>query len=330
VQGIVGFFVFLAGILLLLAFLTALRERLAAAEGQPARLSALAFGAGIASAAIWVVSMLIARADTFAASNTSKFHVDPNGFRMFADTAYFGWVAATLVSALVVWATSAVALRTGILPRLFARLGIVIGISQLFGIFFFPFFAWWIWIIATSILLVRRRSLAAAAICRTGDVTCDRGGRHRLPPQSIVTDSNRPRKLSPGPTTGLAGAEESRCRQGIGLVAFGRVRSLAFVNWEISANLGRHERPGVDARGWLWAITRGDESADVVIEISGTAWSSDPVRPPEDTRQALETDGRSELLKVLDQDKPPRVVRCGSSGCSYLSADEVGEPPSRT
>ncbi len=90
------------------------------------------------------------------------------------------------------------------------------------------------------------------------------------------------------------------------------------VRWEIRANLGPHERPGVDARGWLWAITRGDQAVEVVIEISGTAWSTDPLRLPEDTRHALETDGRTELLKVLAEDDPPRVIRCGSSGCIRL------------
>jgi hypothetical protein len=95
------------------------------------------------------------------------------------------------------------------------------------------------------------------------------------------------------------------------------------VNWEIRANLGRHERPGVDARGWLWAVTRGDEAAQVVIQISETAWSSDPLRLPADTRQALETDGRTELLKVLDLDYPPHVIQCGFTGCSYLSAADV-------
>jgi hypothetical protein len=90
------------------------------------------------------------------------------------------------------------------------------------------------------------------------------------------------------------------------------------VSWEISANLGRHTRTGVDAAGWLWEITRSQQVAHVVIEISGTAWSSDPLCLPEDTRRALETDGRTELLKVLDQDDPPRVIQCGSTGCSYL------------
>jgi hypothetical protein len=97
------------------------------------------------------------------------------------------------------------------------------------------------------------------------------------------------------------------------------------VGWEISANRGRHERPGVDARGWLWTIKRGEQAMDVAIEISGTAWSSDPLGLPEVTRQALETDGRTELLKVLDQDDPPRVIHCGSTGCSYLSAADVRE-----
>jgi hypothetical protein len=100
--------------------------------------------------------------------------------------------------------------------------------------------------------------------------------------------------------------------------------------WEIGANLGRHQRPGIDARGWLWTITRGDQAVEVVIEISGTAWSSDPLRLPDDTRQALETDGRAELLKVLDQVNPPRVIRCGSSGCSYLYVDKSVNRPSRT
>jgi len=95
------------------------------------------------------------------------------------------------------------------------------------------------------------------------------------------------------------------------------------VSWEISANLGRQTRTGVDAAGWLWEITRGQQLAHVVIEISGMVWSSDPLLLPEDTRRALETDGRTELLKVLDQDDPPRVIQCGPTGCSCLSAADV-------
>jgi hypothetical protein len=95
------------------------------------------------------------------------------------------------------------------------------------------------------------------------------------------------------------------------------------MSWEIRANLGVHARSSVDARGWLWEITRGAEVAPVVIEISETAWSSDPLGLPDDTRRALETDGRTEILKVLELDDPPRVIRCGSKGCSSSPAEEA-------
>jgi len=166
VEGVVGFFVFLAGILLLLAFLAALRDRLLEAEGQPGRLSALAFGAGVASVPLWGVSMLLADAASFASNETSAFRIDPNSFRLFADTAYFAWVAAVIVSALVVWGTSVVALRTGVLPRWYARFGILAGVVQLFGFFFFPFFVWWLWIVVTAVLLVRRSSAVTATVAQ--------------------------------------------------------------------------------------------------------------------------------------------------------------------
>jgi hypothetical protein len=166
VHGIVGFFVFLAGLLLLLTFLTTLRERLLAAEGQPGRLSALAFGGGIASLPLWAISMLLAYSTSFAANESSAFRLDPNTFRVLADTAYFAWVAAVVVSSVVVWATSAVALQTSVLPRWYGRLGILAGVVQLFGFFFFPFFVWWLWVVLTSILLVRRPSPARAQVAQ--------------------------------------------------------------------------------------------------------------------------------------------------------------------
>lgn len=97
------------------------------------------------------------------------------------------------------------------------------------------------------------------------------------------------------------------------------------MGWQISANLGSHVRAGTGARGWRWEISRGADVARVVIEITERAWSADPLSLPGDTRHALETDGRTELLKVLDQDEPPRVIRCGCCGCSYLPAGEAGE-----
>jgi hypothetical protein len=156
-HGVAGFFAFFAGILLLLAFLVALRERLLAAERASGRLSALAFGAGIATVPLWGVSMILADATDFAAGETSRFRIDPNTYRLLGNASYITWMAAVAVGALVVWGTSVIALRTGLLPRWFAWLGFLVGLSQLFGMFFFPFFAWWVWIVLASVLLVRRR-----------------------------------------------------------------------------------------------------------------------------------------------------------------------------
>jgi hypothetical protein len=84
------------------------------------------------------------------------------------------------------------------------------------------------------------------------------------------------------------------------------------MTWEINANLGRR------GRGWLWNIVRDGEVAQVLVEISEAAWSTEPLRLPDDTRHALETDGRTEILKVLDRPDPPRVIHCNSSGCRHL------------
>ena len=78
-----------------------------------------------------------------------------------------------------------------------------------------------------------------------------------------------------------------------------------------------------DMHGWLWEIRRDDRVARIVIAVSEAAWSSDPPGLPEDTRRALETDGRTELLKVLEHDLPPRVIACGVDGCVDASAGEV-------
>ncbi len=92
------------------------------------------------------------------------------------------------------------------------------------------------------------------------------------------------------------------------------------MTWEIRTGLGRHGHAGVDGSGWLWEISRGGQVARVTIEISAAVWSSDPLDLHDDTRRALETDGRTELLKVLGHDNPPRVIRCDSTGCTYSSA----------
>ncbi len=166
VQGMLGFFVFLAGILLLVAFLATLRARLVAAGVGAGNPAALAFGAGLVSVALSTGSMLLANGTLLASTSTSSFHVDPNTFRLFVDTAYGAWVAGVTVASLVVWSASVAALRTGALPVWWGRLGLVIGIVQLFAFLFFPFFAWLVWLVGTSLLLTRRQTVATVRVAQ--------------------------------------------------------------------------------------------------------------------------------------------------------------------
>ena len=161
-RGIIGFFVFVAGILFLLVFLSVLRGRIADAEGGSGRLASLAFGSGVASSVLFLGSIALFQGPALTTDDTGKFVLDPNTFRLVNDTAYELWVAAVIVGALVVWTTSAVALRTGLLPRWFGWLGVLVGVIQLAAIVFIPVFVYWGWILVASLLLLRKAAARPA------------------------------------------------------------------------------------------------------------------------------------------------------------------------
>ncbi|HMC06621.1 MAG TPA: hypothetical protein VKG89_04405 [Solirubrobacterales bacterium] len=156
VKNLVALLIFAIGVLFMIAFFAALRERLVAAEGGFGRLGALAFGAGVASAVFWIVAVVLFVAPALAANDTTLFHLDPNTYRLEQDAGYAFWVAAVMTGALVVWPTSAIAFRAPILPRWFAWVGVFVGIINLFALFFFPAFVYWAWIVIASGLLTWR------------------------------------------------------------------------------------------------------------------------------------------------------------------------------
>ena len=163
VHQIITWFVFMVGLLLLLAFLSALRARLAVVEREPGRLTALAYGAGVASAVLWFLAVSLFSLSAIASNDTAKFHLDPNTYRLVQDFGYMVWVGAVIVAALTVWATSAIALRSAILPKWFAWTGVLAGILQLFAIFFIPAFIFWGWVLVASLLLTWRPAVARTA-----------------------------------------------------------------------------------------------------------------------------------------------------------------------
>jgi hypothetical protein len=153
-----AFFVFflLAGAALaFLWFLGALRGVLVRAEGDPARWTALAYGAGVASA-----TLLLASASLYvtpaATAGQEEFPFDPATANAFANAGFTMLVCSTMTGALVALATSIVAHRTGLLPRWLALAGFVVAAVLLFAIFFLPLFVWLAWVLAVSLVLVVR------------------------------------------------------------------------------------------------------------------------------------------------------------------------------
>ena len=118
----------------------------------------------MASAALWIGAVSFFVAPLAAADNRGDALGAPADLYAFSsDAGYFLWVGAVVLGALVVWATSAVAFRTGLLPRWFAWVGVVVGVICLFAIFFVPAFVYWAWILVASILLLRRHERASTA-----------------------------------------------------------------------------------------------------------------------------------------------------------------------
>jgi hypothetical protein len=152
---IIGFFVFLAGTLCAIGFYAALRERLAASGHS--EMGALAFGAGIASSVMGILAVVLFSAPGFVASDTGVADLTPNTVRLTSDIGYLCWVSGGVISAIAIWAASAVAIRTGLLPRWFGWAGVVAGIVVLFSVFFIPIFVLWLWILVAAALLTWRR-----------------------------------------------------------------------------------------------------------------------------------------------------------------------------
>jgi hypothetical protein len=82
------------------------------------------------------------------------------------------------------------------------------------------------------------------------------------------------------------------------------------MDWEIGANLGRRSRVGVKARGWAVADhPPGIGCVRLLIEIRASAQSTDPVEVRDDTRPAIEMNGRTELLPARDLRAARTVAR---------------------
>lgn len=158
------FFLVVLASLVFVAFLSVLRGRLAETGGRDGALPVLAFGAGIAAATLWVVAGVFWGSVAYTANETEAFRVDPNTERLVGEVAYLFFVTGIVSALLVVLATSVVALRTGVLPRWLAWLGLPVAVTMLGALAVLPFFFFLVWVaLVSASLVVRDRQLAVGS-----------------------------------------------------------------------------------------------------------------------------------------------------------------------
>ena len=134
------FFLIVGAALCLLWFLGALRGVLVRAEGDPARWTALGFGAGVVSATLLLTaaSLYVTPAAT---AGQEEFPFDAATANAFANAGFAALVCSAMAGALLD--------------------GFIVAPLLLFSIFFLPLFVWLAWVLAISLVLIVRTARVA-------------------------------------------------------------------------------------------------------------------------------------------------------------------------
>jgi hypothetical protein len=161
-RNIIGAYLWVVGALFFLWFLTGLRSDLRRAEGGTGALSNLTFGAGVAFAAVWMVSAAALSSVAYAIELGDAPVSDPDLVRVLPATGgLLLLLGGGFAGLLVLVATSLAIFRTGVLPRWLAWLGIVAAIVLLFDVIYGNIFPFWTWVLVASIVMLRRREETA-------------------------------------------------------------------------------------------------------------------------------------------------------------------------
>ena len=145
---------YLLGNFLLIVFVGTLRTRLSAAEGRPEHWTAIAFGSGIATAA-----MLTLAQTPVAAAAAASDGLEASAAQALGIVEYAFFIGAGITAAALLISTGVLATRTAVLPSWLGWAGIVLAVLMLAGgtvgfIALLPGFP--LWVIATSVILTLR------------------------------------------------------------------------------------------------------------------------------------------------------------------------------
>lgn len=148
-----GIYIELIALLLFVVFVCNLWGVLRRAEGDPGWLSAIVLSAGVLTVAVKIASFSGPIAVVY------RVGVDPQLARTLIDMNDASFVITWATDALLVAATAIVVLRTGVMRRWLGWLGIVTSVALLVDVALnnsFSQLLFLIWIVSTSIVLVRR------------------------------------------------------------------------------------------------------------------------------------------------------------------------------
>jgi hypothetical protein len=157
-SNIVGAYLWVVGSLAFLWFLIRLRNDLRKAEGGRGTLSNLAFGAGVAFAAVWTVAASTFASVAYAVTLRDAPVTDTDLVRVLPPLGRLELLLGGGFSGiLVLLATSAVIPRTGVLPRWLGGLAIAAAIALLFDAVYLTILPFWGWVLIASVVMLVRR-----------------------------------------------------------------------------------------------------------------------------------------------------------------------------
>jgi len=141
----------------LLWFTGSLRASLRRIEPAPGRLSATAFGGGLASAILLLAGGATLLAPFSVVLLDSRGTLDPVLYSVVGGVGFITIDFGLLGAAVMVAASSLVGLRWGGLPAWFAWLGFIVALALVLNIlYFFGLFVWVGWMLLASIQLITR------------------------------------------------------------------------------------------------------------------------------------------------------------------------------
>ena len=163
-RNIIGAYMWVLGALAFLWFVTRLRSVLRGAEGGTGALSNLVFGAGVVYSALMIASGVVFAAVAYAVELRGATVSDPDFVKVLPQMAWMILLlGAGFAGLLLMLATSILSFQTSVLPRWLAWLGIVAAIALLFDVIYVNIVPLLIWVLAASIVLLRRREETATA-----------------------------------------------------------------------------------------------------------------------------------------------------------------------